>query len=238
MYTCIIVDDQLDAAELLKGHVLKVPKLSLQLITTDSIAALTFLDNNKPDIIFLDIEMPGLSGIEFTGNIKAKWGNNAPKIVFTTGHPDYALTGYEHGVSDYLVKPIYFSRFKKCTDRIIDELDKLNTAPGNPGYFFVEEVGKKTKINMDEIIYIKAAGNYVTIVTTGNKITTYDTMSRIQELLPCDKFIRVHKSYIIAVRKIRSVNSNEIVMNTNHGEERIPIGVKFKNDILKQLGIS
>jgi two-component system, LytTR family, response regulator len=238
MYTCIIVDDQQEAVNLIKDHVLKIPQLSIQLTTTDSIAALTFLDTNKPDIIFLDIEMPEISGIEFISNIKAKWGNNIPKIVFTTGHTGYALSGFEHGVTDYLLKPITYSRFKQCTDRIIAELDKRNSPAGKPDFFFAEVQGKMVKINLDEIIYIEGSGNYIVIVTDENKMIIYKSMSAIQELLPCDKFTRVHKSYIIAVNQVQAIRGNEIIIKLKDAEKSIPIGKTFKENVLKLLGIN
>jgi DNA-binding LytR/AlgR family response regulator len=231
------VDDQTEAVNLIRDHVLKIPKLSIQLLTTDSIAALAFLDNYKPDIIFLDIEMPSITGIEFIENIKAKWGNNMPKIVFTTGYVDYALTGYEHGVFDYLLKPITFSRFKKCTDRLIDELDRRITMGEKPGYFFAEDDGKKVKIDFDDIVFIKAEGNYIDIVNSETKMTIYKSLNAIQELLPCDKFMRIHKSYIVAVDKIKSVSGNEITIKRKEETIKIPIGLTHKENLLKQLGI-
>jgi DNA-binding LytR/AlgR family response regulator len=206
-------------------------------MTTDAIAALAFLDTNKPDIIFLDIEMPSLTGIEFIDNLKAKWGNNIPKIVLTTGYSDYALSGYEHGVIDYLLKPITFNRFKKCTDRILDELDKRNTRADKPGFFFAEEDGQKVKINFDDIVYVEGAGNYIVIVTCENKKVIYKSMNAIQELLPCDKFMRVHKSYIVAIDKVQAIRGNEISVNIKDGDKNIPIGITFKENVLKQLGI-
>ena len=236
MYTCIIVDDQEEAVKLVKDHVLKIPQLSILLTTTDSIAALSFLDNNKPDIIFLDIEMPNITGIEFIQNMKAKWGNDIPKVVFTTGYTDYALSGYEHGVVDYLLKPITFSRFKKCTDRIIDDLDKHNNTLDKQKFFFVEDEGKKVKIDFDDIIYVRAEGNYVGVVNAKNKITIYKSMNAMQDQLPCDKFLRVHKSYIVAVDKIQAVSGNDIILKFNN--EMIPIGLTYKDQVLRQLGIS
>lgn len=238
MYTCIIVDDQIEAVDLIRDHVLKIPKLSIILMTTDSIAALSFIKDNKPDIIFLDIEMPGLTGIEFIDNVKAKWGNNMPKIVFTTGYSNYALSGYEYGVIDYLLKPITFSRFVKCTDRIINVFDKLNYSVDKPSYFFVENQGKKVKINFDDIVYIEGSGNYIIIVNNDNKMVVYKSMSSIQELLPCDKFIRIHKSFILAINKVQAIRGNEIIIKLKDAEKSIPIGTTYKDNILKQLGIS
>jgi DNA-binding LytR/AlgR family response regulator len=206
--------------------------------TTDSIAALAFLDNNKPDIVFLDIQMPGLTGIEFIKNVKAKWGNNMPKIVFTTGHTDFALNGYEHGVADYLLKPVTFSRFKQCTDRIIDELDKRNTQVEKTTFFFADEDGHKVKINFNDIVYVEGAGNYITVVTNECSRTIYKSMNAIQELLPGHKFIRVHKSFYIAIDKVQSVKGNEIIVKLKGGDKNIPIGITFKENVLKQLGIN
>jgi len=236
MYTCIIVDDLKEAVDLIKDHVLKIPQLSILLSTTDAIAALAFLCDNKPDIIFLDIEMPYLTGIEFVENLKAKWGNNMPKVVFTTGHPDYAISGYEHGVFDYILKPITFARLKKCTDRIIDELDKRNNT--DKDFFFAEDEGKKIKINFDDIVFVKAEGNYVGLVSNEYRITIYKSMNTMQVQLPCDKFIRVHKSFIVSIAKMQAVNGNDIMLKFNNEIISIPIGLTYKENVLRQLGIS
>jgi two-component system LytT family response regulator len=173
MYTCIIIDDQPEAMSLIKDHLLKTPQLSILLMTTDPVEGLSFLDKHKPDIIFLDIEMPEITGVEFVENIKAKWGNKSPKVVFTTGYCDFAITGFEHGVVDYLLKPISFVRFKKCIDRIIEDLDKRAHHPEKPDLFFAEEDGKKVKINFSDIIFIKATGNYIFIHTFEAKKIVY-----------------------------------------------------------------
>jgi DNA-binding LytR/AlgR family response regulator len=238
MYTCIIVDDLQSAVNLIKKHVLKIPQLSIMLTATDSIAALTFLDNNKPDIIFLDIEMPGMDGIDFTRNIKEKWGNNMPKIVFTTGHTEYLLDGYEHGVADYLLKPILFGRFKQCVDRIIAELDKRNKPTEQAGFFFADNEGEKVKIDIEDIIYVEGKGNYISIVTDEYEQIVHKSMNTMQDFLPADKFIRVHRSYILAINRIRTVKGNEIFIKTkNNTDKPIPIGVTFRENALKQLGI-
>jgi DNA-binding LytR/AlgR family response regulator len=237
MYTCLIVDDQPEAVDLIRDHVIKIPQLTIQLMTTDAIAALAFLDTTKPDIIFLDIEMPGITGIEFIENVKSKWGNNMPKIVFTTGYSDYALTGYEHGVVDYLLKPVSFSRFKKCIDRIIGELDKRTNIMERPNFFFAEDDGKKTRINFDDIVYVEGAGNYIVIVTNEVKTIIYKSMNSLQELLPADKFMRIHKSYILAIDKIQAIKGNEIIIPLKEGTKNIPIGITFKEDVMRRLGI-
>jgi len=237
MYTCVIVDDQPEAVDLIRDHVVKVPQLEIAFMTTDSITALAFLDSSKPDIIFLDIEMPGMTGIEFIENVKSKWGNNMPKIVFTTGYSDYALTGYEHGAVDYLLKPISFSRFKKCIDRIIADLDKRTTSFERPNFFFAEDDGKKNRINFDDIVYVEGAGNYIIIVTAEAKTIIYKSMNALHELLPSDKFMRIHKSYILAINKVQAVRGNEIIIHSKDGNKHLPIGITFKENVMKRLGI-
>jgi DNA-binding LytR/AlgR family response regulator len=237
-YTCIIVDDQPEAVDLILDHVQKLPQLSVLFSTTDAIAALSFLNKTKPDIIFLDIEMPDISGLDFMENLKLKWGNNMPKVVFTTGYSEYAISGYEFGVYDYILKPVSFSRFKISVDRIIDELDKRNTQAANkPNFFFVEDEGRKIKVNFDEVIYIEGAGNYIVIIMRDSKKILYKTMNAMQELLPFDKFMRVHKSYIIAISTVQAIRGNEIILKVNNNEKNIPIGITYKESVQKQLGI-
>jgi two-component system, LytTR family, response regulator len=237
MYKCVIVDDQTEALDLIRDHVLKMPQLKLIKMTTDPAEALTFINSNKPDIIFLDIEMPGLSGIEFVDNIKAKWGNDIPKIVFTTGYSKYAMEGYEYGVTDYLLKPISFSRFNKCIDRIIDELNKRQIYE-KLNFFFVEENGRKSKINFENIVYIEGAGNYIIIASSEAKKIVYKSMNAIQEILPGSKFIRVHKSYIVSVDKVKAIRGNQLIINIKENDKHIPIGITYKENVLKQLGVN
>jgi len=238
MLTCIIVDDQTEAVDLIKDHVIKIPSLSLLLATTEPVEALAFLDKNKPDIIFLDIEMPDITGIAFVENIKNRCGNNMSKFVFTTGYSNYALNGYEQGVVDYLMKPVSFVRFKKCVDRIIDDLNKQIKPSEKPDFFFVDDDGKKIKINFDNIIYIEGAGNYIIIVTPEAKKIIYKSMNAMQDILPCDKFIRVHKSYIVAASRILAIRGNQITLDIKSPEKTIPIGITYRENFLKQLGIN
>lgn len=238
MYTCIIVDDQASAVDLIKDHVQKTPLLSILLATIKPIEALAFLEKQKPDIIFLDIEMPDMTGMEFIETLKSRWGNKMPKIVFTTGYSNYALSGYEHGVVDYILKPVSFIRFKKCIDRIFDDLGKHALTVEKPAFFFVEEEGKKIKINFDEVVYVEAAGNYIILVLDNARMIIYKSISTIQEQLPDDRFVRVHKSFIVAIAKIHAIRGTQIFMDKQNPEKVIPIGVTYKDEVLKRLGLS
>jgi two-component system, LytTR family, response regulator len=237
MYSCIIVDDQTEAVELIQDHVSKISRLKIMLMTTDSFEALAFLERNKPDIIFLDIEMPGITGIELSRTMKAKCGNKIPRIVFTTGHSNYALEGYEHGVADYLLKPVTFTRFKQCTDRIIDQLDNVGRQKNPYPFLFIEEGGEKVKLEFDDIVYIKGEGNYLTITMVEGRKTIYRSLNSMMETLPESKFFRVHKSYIAAIHKVKSVRGGELVVPLKSGERFIPIGVTYRENVYKLLGI-
>ncbi len=237
-YNCIVVDDQEEAINLIKDHINKIPQLALMYASTKSIDVLAFLDSNKPDIMFLDIQMPEFTGIDLIENMKERWGHNIPHVVLTTGHIDYTLSGYELGVSDYILKPVTFKRFKKSVDRILNDLDKQRTAEPIHNFFFADVDGKKVKIDFNDILYIEAARNYIIIVMEENKHIIYKSMNSIMEILPKDIFIRIHKSYIMAIDKIESVRGSEILIERKNKKVNIPIGITYKKGVLKALNIS
>jgi two-component system, LytTR family, response regulator len=237
MYTCIIVDDQPEAVELIKDHIGNTPALSLKLATTDPMEAMAFLDKEQVDIIFLDVQMPGLTGIEILENLAAKLGHQMPKIVFTTGYNDYALPGYEYGVADYLLKPVSYSRFRKAADRIFHDLDSHRGQTVRDDFVFADVDGKKMKLNFCDIIYIEGARNYIIVGGVKQRIITYKSMNAMQEILPAGHFMRVHKSYIVAIDKIQALRGNEICVQWKDEGKYIPIGITYKEKVLKQLKI-
>jgi DNA-binding LytR/AlgR family response regulator len=237
MYTCIVIDDQPEAVELLKDHIGNTPVLSLKVATSDPLEAASLLYKEHVDIVFLDIQMPDISGIEIVENLIARWGSHMPKIVFTTGYNDYALSGYDYGVVDYLLKPVSYERFRKAADRIIHDLDAHRGQTVSDGFTFAEVNGKKIKINFDDIIYIEGARNYIIIATVKQKMITYKSMSSMVEILPAERFMRVHKSYIVAVDKIQAIRGNEICLQVKEEGKYLPIGITFKDKVLKQLKI-
>lgn len=237
-YTCYIIDDQLESVNLIKDHVEQTPQLEVKLATTNAIEALNALDSDKPDIIFLDIEMPEISGIDFIDNIYSKWGNNMPKVVFATGYNEYAIQGFEYGAVDYILKPVTFSRFKKSIDRILCDLERSNTIEPSLDYFFADIEGKKVRINFDDIIYVEGARNYIIIAMSEKKTIIYKSMRSMLEILPDKDFIRIHKSYIGSIHKVHSIFGNNLVFNVGNKEIKIPIGVTFKSEVLSRLQIS
>jgi DNA-binding LytR/AlgR family response regulator len=238
MYTCIIVDDQEESVNLIKDHVGNIPGLELIFSTTNSVEALAFVDETRPDIIFLDIEMPEMNGIDVIEVLKEKWGNSIPRIVFITGYNEYALDGYDLGISDYLLKPVTFKRFKKAVDRIIISLDSRNIPDSNIGFLFVDSGNQKTKLNFSDILYIEGARNYVTVFTHEKRYMLYRSLKSLIDILPSNDFIRIHKSYLISIDKITSLNDNKIAIDVNSKEVRLPIGSTHKKEVFKKLNIS
>ncbi len=238
MITCIVIDDQEEAIEVLTDHIQKKPELSLEGKFTNPLEAMSFLENKKVDLVFIDIQMPHLNGLEFIESLRAKKGSDVPKFVFTTGFSEYALSGFEHGVSDYLMKPIGFKRFNIAIDRLISDLKKNNaTTEGAKDFFFADVDGKKVKINMKDIVYIESSGNYITVFGNNFKLLLYKSMSAIQEIIDPDIFIRSHKSYIVSINYIEAMKGNELALKLGSVTRYIPIGATFKDAILKKLRI-
>lgn len=169
---CIIVDDQIESVELLSDHVKNIPALVLKYTSTNPIEALTFLEHEQVDCIFLDIEMPQLTGLEFIETLKYKLGNAIPKIILITGYDQYAVTGYDYGVFDYLLKPISFKRFKIAIDRLTTALQPIAEIQAVREFIFVDVDGKKIKVLFNEVVYIEGAGNYILLVTSDKRLFT------------------------------------------------------------------
>lgn len=230
----MVVDDQRQSKELVEDHIKAIPALELKFASTDPIQALNFLDTEKVDCIFLDIAMPSLSGMEFIEALKARYGVAMPRIILITGYDQYALSGYDHGVFDYLLKPVTFKRFKISIDRLMATFGK--TLPVHD-FFFTDVDGVKVKINYNDVVWIEGAGNYVSIITAERKMMSYRSMQDISQILPEDKFIRVHKSFIVSLRHIQAVRGNEVILSLDQKQQNIPIGVTYKEKLLKTLRI-
>jgi DNA-binding LytR/AlgR family response regulator len=236
MYTCLIVDDQPEGVSLLTDHAAKIGRLAVKLATTSSLEALVWLDKHKPDIIFADILMPDATGIDIADTLRWKWGNNMPVIVFTTGFNEYAIEGYEYGVFDYLLKPVSFKRFKQSVDRIISYLDRCSTGSPKPDFLFLDVDGEKMRVCFSDIIYIEGARNYIILRTPERKLITYCSMISIQSILPPERFLRVHKSYIVAVDKIHSIRGNRINIRVKE-MQAIPIGITYRLEVMRKLNL-
>lgn len=231
---CLIIDDEPLAVELLEDFVTKVPSLKLIASCSNAIEAALILQNNKIDLIFSDIEMPDFSGIEFIKSLDVK-----PLFIFTTAYSHYAVEGFNLNAVDYLVKPIPFYRFLKAVNRA-QELFNLKSenelapevAQSTSDFIFVKSEYENVKVNLDSIRYIEGLKDYIKIYTdTPKPILTLNSLKAFEEKLPAN-FIRVHRSFIVSLNHINSVQRNRIIID----KIRIPIGQNYKDEFIKKIG--
>ncbi|MCF8243346.1 MAG: LytTR family DNA-binding domain-containing protein [Melioribacteraceae bacterium] len=227
---CLVVDDEPLAANVIKSYIEKVDMLELVAICSNAVETFNKLNSSKIDLIFLDIKMPQISGMELMKSL-----TNPPQIILTTAFRDFAVESYEHGVIDYLLKPISFERFLKAIGKITlnQQSASILTAPevSKQEFIFVKSNKKQVKVALDKILYIEGLKEYLQIITTTEKIISYLSLTYMIEKLPSDKFIRVHRSYIISINKIKSYSAAEITMPG----KTIPIGNHYKQTTLKML---
>ena len=229
MINCIVIDDESHTSKLIESHIEKTPSLSLVKTFRSPIEALSFLQREYIDLIFLDIQMPELTGIEFLKILGGK-----AKVIITSAYAEYAIEGYEHDVIDYLLKPISFDRFFKAAQKAINTT--LPSAPnstieGNSDFILVktETKGKMVKIDTKDIYYIEGLKNYVSIYTLNDRIIALLNIKDLEQNLPTAHFLRVHKSYIVNIDKISAIESNQIVLKDSVVRKNaIPLGVTYR----------
>ncbi|MDE5430936.1 LytR/AlgR family response regulator transcription factor [Elizabethkingia meningoseptica] len=227
---CLIVDDEPLAIRLIEKHIAKIDNLEVVATCNTALKAFEILNLQKIDLMFLDIKMPNITGIEFLKNLK-----NPPKTILTTAYRDYAIEGYDLDVIDYLLKPITFERFFKAIDRFLSSTAKneLKNKDNVPDKFILIKSGiKNHKININDIVYIESLKDYIKInIADGRNITSKYKIGDIQEELHGSDFMRIHRSFIINTMKITAFTSNEIEVNTIE----IPIGASYKENVLLYL---
>ena len=225
----MIIDEEPIACIGMEEYVNEVEFLYLANICDYPVKAYHFLNEEKIDLIFLDIEMPKLSGIQFLRSLK-----NPPAVIFTTAYPDYALQGYELDVIDYLVKPVSFPRFLKAANKAKEFLGRRVTEKENDtdkDHFFLKVNSKFEKILYNEVLYIEALQNYVAMHLHNKKIVSYITMSTLESQLPGHLFMRVHKSYIVSLQKIQSIEGNMVIINN----KQIPVSRNVKDLLMSKV---
>ncbi|MES2780701.1 MAG: LytTR family DNA-binding domain-containing protein [Bacteroidota bacterium] len=217
-YSCIIIEDEPLALERTKGFVQKTPFLQLNGTFENALDGLAYLKSNKVDLIFLDINMDELSGIEFLESTKIE-----SKVIITTAYQEYALKGYELNVTDYLLKPFTFDRFLKAVGKL-QETGTQSIPVAAPEYIFIKTENRLEKINLSEILYIEGMGDYRRIHTINKKIMTLQNFSELEGMIPASSICRVHKSYMVSIHKIESIERNRIkIVN-----QIIPISETYK----------
>ncbi|HET6996335.1 MAG TPA: LytTR family DNA-binding domain-containing protein [Chitinophagaceae bacterium] len=230
---CIIIDDEPLARKGLKEYIADVDFLQLTGEFDNPVKAMDLLAKEEVQLLFLDIQMPKITGLDFFKTLKY-----APPVIFTTAFPQFALEGFELNALDYLVKPVSFERFLKAAMRAkeyyeVRQKNSQGNAPGigTPEYFFIKADGKLVKIAYEDILFVEALQNYVVIQTREKKYITYLTFKAIEDYLPSDKFIKTHKSYIISASKVDSIEANDIRIAQHH----IPISRNLKDEVMEKL---
>ncbi len=226
---CIIIDDEPLARKGLKEYIADTDFLNLVGEFDNPLKATELISSGKVQLLFLDIQMPKITGLDFFKTLQ-----QAPSVIFTTAYPQYALEGFEVNALDYLVKPISFERFLKAVlkaKEYYEVRDKNITEAISTEYFFIKADNKLVKIDYDEVLFIEAVQNYVTIYTADKKYLTYLTFKAVEDYLPADKFLKVHKSYIVAASKIDSIEGNDIRI----GDRHIPISRNQKEEVMEKL---
>jgi two-component system LytT family response regulator len=234
---CIVIDDEPIGKELIVDFVKTIPFLELQASYDDPIDALTYLQSNEVDIIFSDIQMPKINGIDLIRSLTKQ-----PSIIFITAHRDFALEGFENGVVDYLVKPVAYNRFLKAVNRAKERIQissktdsPLPQRPQNSvDRIFIKVNGKLVKVILDDILYVEALGDYLKIVTDTESFTTLATLKSMEDILVPPKFFRVQRSFIVKLISIKSVSGN--VIDLNNGKA-ITIATAKKDELFNLLGI-
>jgi two-component system LytT family response regulator len=239
MIRCLIVDDEPLALHILEDYMSKIPFLQLIKATTNPIEALTLVQEGNVDLVFLDVQMPELTGIQFL-----RIANGKAKVILTTAYPQYALEGYELDVIDYLLKPIAFDRFFKSVQKAQAILNPPTASGVKPvqaeqpqqpqqsllsDFIFVKTEHKIQKVYLNDILFIEGLKDYISIFTAAERIITLQNMKKMEDALPAKHFIRVHKSYIVSINKIDSIERSRIFI----ADKIIPVGDTYREEFFK-----
>jgi DNA-binding LytR/AlgR family response regulator len=239
--SCLIIEDEHPAQVLLKAYISHLPALRLVACCDSAIQALEILRQQHIDLLLLDIHLPGLSGIDFLKSLPQK-----PAVILITAYSEHAIESYQLDVTDYLLKPVAFERFVQAINKAIERIELKNVAAlnqnakhsANPSevtppkdHFFVKADYKNIKVRFDDILYIEGLREYVGIYTDKDRIITLESLRKLEEsILPSDRFIRVHKSYIVAIDKVSAVAGNELEIGT---KKNIPIGKSYREQVFE-----
>lgn len=229
IYKCIIIDDEPLAQNILKKYIEEHPALELSAVCNDALAAQQVLAAQTLQLIFLDINLPKLSGINFLKTIP-----HPPPVIFTTAYPEFAVQGFELDAVDYLLKPFSFERFLKAVNKALEKINMSENSSARERvapFIFLKADKKVYKVNLEDVLYIESMGDYVKVVTKDGQHIVNDTLKNLLEELPTVQFMQVHKSYIIAKNKIVFFEGNYVKV----GNKDIPIGSSYRDEIFARL---
>lgn len=231
---CIIVDDEQLARTLLENYIQKLPRLELIKKCKSPMEAMELLQDENIDLMFLDIQMPDLTGVELLKSLPSK-----PVVIFTTAYPEYALEGYQLDVIDYLLKPFSFERFVQSINKATEHIKLLRFQPPNTtstsrprkSYITVKADHKLYKLKFDDILYIEGLKEYVSYYTENQRIIALQSLKGLEETLPKDQFMRIHKSYIVNIEKIRTLEGNMVEL----AGKKLPIGKSYRGMVSRKI---
>jgi DNA-binding LytR/AlgR family response regulator len=227
---CIIVEDEILAQQVIQNHLEKIPQLELVAICQNATEAEKVLENNEVDLIFLDLQLPGVTGLHFLKSIP-----DPPFVIITTAYAEYALESYEFNVIDYLLKPISFERFTKAINKLMGGRMLSQPTPEKENWgdhSFIKSGSKFFKVNFSEILYVQAMKDYVRIFTRDFQLISHQTMNELETMLPAKQFIRIHKSYIVSINHIKIIFGNSVEIDS----VTLPIGNNYKESVMAMIG--
>ena len=233
---CMIVDDEELARKLLITYIRRIPGLEVVASCANPLEAMAILAENEVDVLFLDIQMPELTGVEFLRTLPKK-----PVVVFTTAYPDYALEGYNLDVSDYLLKPFSFERFLQSVNKVRSILQPRAPAqfaqevtserPPERDYLLIKADHKMLRLRYDDILYIQSMREYAAFHTSSGRVLSLISLKSLEEELPRNRFVRVHKSYIVAIDKVDALEGNQLII----GKEKLPVGDSYREAVMQRV---
>jgi len=234
MYNCLIIDDEPIAIRVIKKHLEAFSGFNVMAECNNAIDAMPVLSKEKIDLLFCDIQMPQITGVDFIRSLA-----HPPKVILTTAYREYAIEAFELNVIDYLLKPISFERFTKAINKFLEtESHQPNQAvfqqensKSTSGYLFLKADKKHHKVNLDDLFYFESLGDYVMAFTLNKKIVTKERLSHLAETLPAGRFIQIHRSYLVSISKIESVGPGFVEIN----KKKLPVGRSYKPELFKLL---
>lgn len=241
MINVIIVDDEPLAQDVLETYISKIPKLNLVKKCNNALEANEVLKTEKIDLMFLDIQMPQLTGIDFLKTL-----SRPPVVIFTTAYPNYAIEGFELNALDYLLKPISLERFMKASNKAMDQIDmqRRDSTPAaaaaatdedQPDFIFVKADKKLVKVRYEDIVYIEGLKDYVIIRMYDDRVITLQTMKSLEDKLPLSNFKRIHRSYIVNIDKISAIVGNMVEVEEKGQTKHLPIGKNYRDELLDMI---
>lgn len=232
---CVVIDDDKLSRKVVESYIDRTDYLNLIASYSSAIEAINDIKKNDPiDLIFLDVEMPEMSGMEFMNSL-----NTTPQIIIISAKEQYALEAFEYDVSDYLLKPISYSRFFKAVNKVNSRIEKKQNeiVIHEKNEIFIKSNSTLVRLNYDDILWVEALENYVVVNTFTDKYTIHFTMKAIEDKMPSNRFARIHRSYVVNLKKIEMIEDNSVIISTDGGTKSIPIGKSYREKLMGDINL-